>query len=277
MSLINDALKRASQVHKERPAAPQETARLQPAQHRPPVNVGAWLVGCVVTVLCLCGILFLWSGFRGSSTPNAQSSLQNPPPAQAPSSAAPPPSQTVLAQSSLPTQTPSQHPPTGSQQSPTPAQAVTQASAPNTSVSTPQPAVKPTPEIPAASIPAIGTPQSAVPLAVAPPITPANPPPPSSTVAASPTQASSPNAATTAKSTDKPKNDIKPTSTTVSPASFPELKLQGIYFRMSNPSVLINGHNLHVGDAISGVRVVKIERQSVTVEMAGQKKVLVLR
>jgi len=46
---------------------------------------------------------------------------------------------------------------------------------------------------------------------------------------------------------------------------------------MSNPSVLINGHNLHVGDAISGVRVVKIERQSVTVEMAGQKKVLVLR
>jgi hypothetical protein len=46
---------------------------------------------------------------------------------------------------------------------------------------------------------------------------------------------------------------------------------------MSNPSVLINGHNLHVGDIVSGARVVRIERESVTVEMSGQKKVIILR
>jgi hypothetical protein len=58
---------------------------------------------------------------------------------------------------------------------------------------------------------------------------------------------------------------------------FPELKLQGIYYRLSSPTVLINGQTLTAGDSIQGVRVVKIERESVTLEMAGQKKVLILR
>lgn len=57
---------------------------------------------------------------------------------------------------------------------------------------------------------------------------------------------------------------------------FPNLKLQGIYYRLNNPSVLINGRTLFVGDRIEGARVVKIERQSVTLEVNGQQKVLEL-
>jgi hypothetical protein len=58
---------------------------------------------------------------------------------------------------------------------------------------------------------------------------------------------------------------------------FPTLKLQGIYYRMSNPTVLINGQTLTVGDSIEGARIVKIERQGVVLEMGGQKKELTLR
>jgi hypothetical protein len=56
--------------------------------------------------------------------------------------------------------------------------------------------------------------------------------------------------------------------------SFPELKLQGIFFRLKNPSVLINGKTVTDGDNLDGVTVLKIERQSVLVEWNGETKVL---
>ncbi len=55
------------------------------------------------------------------------------------------------------------------------------------------------------------------------------------------------------------------------------LKLQGVYYRPSNPSALINGQSVFVGDTVDEARIVKIERQSVTVEFSGQTKVLSLR
>lgn len=56
--------------------------------------------------------------------------------------------------------------------------------------------------------------------------------------------------------------------------SFPDLKLQGIYFRRVRPSVLINGHNVYAGELVDGAKVIVIERQSVTVEWEGQRRVL---
>jgi len=66
------------------------------------------------------------------------------------------------------------------------------------------------------------------------------------------------------------------TRTLENPASFPKLKLQGIYFRRTNPSVLINGRTLFVGDRVDGARVVTVDRQTVTVEFSGQTNLLTL-
>ncbi len=52
------------------------------------------------------------------------------------------------------------------------------------------------------------------------------------------------------------------------------LKLQGIYYRRTNPSTMINGRSVFVGDEVGGARVVAIERTSVVVEVNGQKQVL---
>lgn len=61
------------------------------------------------------------------------------------------------------------------------------------------------------------------------------------------------------------------------PASFPNLKLQGIYYRIKRPSALINNRTVHVGDTIEGARVVSIQRLSVKLEMGGQTRDLSLR
>ena len=57
-------------------------------------------------------------------------------------------------------------------------------------------------------------------------------------------------------------------------ARFPELKLQSIVFRLRNPSVMIDGEMLGVGDTVRSARVVKIERHAVTMEWQGQTNVL---
>lgn len=61
------------------------------------------------------------------------------------------------------------------------------------------------------------------------------------------------------------------------PRPFPELKLQGIYYRLTDPSVMINGKALMIGDLIEEARVIKIERKEVTLELDGQQKVLRLQ
>lgn len=61
------------------------------------------------------------------------------------------------------------------------------------------------------------------------------------------------------------------------PRPFPELKLQGIYYRLNDPSVMINGKALELGDLIDGAKVVKIDRKEVTLEFEAQQKVLRLQ
>jgi hypothetical protein len=60
-------------------------------------------------------------------------------------------------------------------------------------------------------------------------------------------------------------------------ATFPSLNLQGILYHPSKPSALINGQTLYVDETIEGAHVVSIERQCVTVDFNGQRKVLALR
>ena len=58
--------------------------------------------------------------------------------------------------------------------------------------------------------------------------------------------------------------------------TFPMLKLQGVFFRPSSPSVLINSKTVSVGEKVAGAKVLRIERDSVTVEWNGETKVLTL-
>ncbi len=57
-------------------------------------------------------------------------------------------------------------------------------------------------------------------------------------------------------------------------AEFPLLKVQGIFYSKSNPSVIIDRQLLRKGDEISGAKVVDIQPQSVTLEFEGQRRTL---
>ncbi len=61
------------------------------------------------------------------------------------------------------------------------------------------------------------------------------------------------------------------------PQPMPELKLQAIVFRMKNPSALINGRHVEVGDDVSGARVAEIQRTTVIIEWQGQKTPLQMK
>ncbi len=73
---------------------------------------------------------------------------------------------------------------------------------------------------------------------------------------------------------------IVPVQTSPSPAVRPEpereFKLQGIFYRASQASALINGQTLFVGDEIGGARLVRIERRAVHLLQDGQTNVLTL-
>lgn len=79
--------------------------------------------------------------------------------------------------------------------------------------------------------------------------------------------------ATTAAATPNP---AAPPTATPAASGWPELKLQAIFFRSSNPSVRINRTTLHEGQEVAGVRIVKIQRDNVEVSFSGETKVLSL-
>ena len=68
-----------------------------------------------------------------------------------------------------------------------------------------------------------------------------------------------------------------PAAVSPTPPTFPALKLQGIYYRRTNPTAMINSQNVGIGEMVDGVQVVTIERMTVTVELEGHKKVLGLQ
>jgi hypothetical protein len=56
----------------------------------------------------------------------------------------------------------------------------------------------------------------------------------------------------------------------------PAFKLQGIFYRPANPSAVVNSKTVFVGDRIANAKVKAIDHQSVTLEVAGETKVLTL-
>lgn len=79
---------------------------------------------------------------------------------------------------------------------------------------------------------------------------------------------------------DNSATNSSPTTNAVvaaTPPAGPEpLKLQGIFYRLSNPTALINGKTVAVGDQVSGARVLRIEREAVTLERDGKTEKLTL-
>ncbi len=61
------------------------------------------------------------------------------------------------------------------------------------------------------------------------------------------------------------------------PAKFPPLRLQSIFYRPNNPSVMINGKLLCISDEIQGVFVADIQPSSVTLVLSGYTNILTLR
>jgi hypothetical protein len=62
----------------------------------------------------------------------------------------------------------------------------------------------------------------------------------------------------------------------VEPPPAPELKLQGIFFNPRNPSAVVNGRTVYVGDKVSGFNVLTITPQAVTMTSATETNVLSL-
>jgi hypothetical protein len=59
--------------------------------------------------------------------------------------------------------------------------------------------------------------------------------------------------------------------------TIPGYKLQGIFYRPSNPSAVINSKTVFLGDRIANAKVKAIDRQSVTLDLEGETKVLTLQ
>ena len=60
----------------------------------------------------------------------------------------------------------------------------------------------------------------------------------------------------------------------VIPTTFPELKLNGIFYQKTKPSAIINGKTVFIGDEINGVKVISIEPDTVTVQFYDETRIL---
>jgi len=69
-----------------------------------------------------------------------------------------------------------------------------------------------------------------------------------------------------------------PTATVANPpvAVNGPLKVQGIFYTAKNPAAVINSKMVHVGDQVGDAKVIAIDKDSVTLESDGRKKVLTL-
>jgi len=60
------------------------------------------------------------------------------------------------------------------------------------------------------------------------------------------------------------------------PAPATVYKLQGIYWRPSRPSAVVNSKTVYVGDRVENARVTAIDQESVTLTVNGESKVLLI-
>ena len=90
--------------------------------------------------------------------------------------------------------------------------------------------------------------------------------------------AATPEASVTTTSTSAPaaSAQAEPAQPVVAaaPAKFPELQLQAIHYRLKNPSVMLNGKTLRVGENIQGAKIIAIHRYGVELSWRSEKKFL---
>jgi hypothetical protein len=246
MSLINDALKRANEAQKNRPTAGPLGAPLQPADAPPRRSAGgggtnwsAVLIPVIVVVLLALSFWFIRGGLQNkpAEQPIVAVTAPRPQPAVLPVP-------TVTAAPVAPAPAPVAH------KEPEP---------PRTYVS--KTGIKVSTEVVTREIPEPVFTPTTVKIEV-----PAPAPVESPEMKPEPTVATIP-APTPQPVVAKPE-PVKPV--------FPELKLQGIFYRLTNPTALISSKNVHVGDMVQGVKVTAIERSSVTLEFKNERKTLTL-
>src|SRR5207244_2519199 len=66
-------------------------------------------------------------------------------------------------------------------------------------------------------------------------------------------------------------------STTTADPDKVTLRLQGIFYRPKKPSAVINSQTVFIGNTVGGGKVIAIDRESVTLQVDGETKVLTLR
>jgi hypothetical protein len=292
MSLINDALKRASQAQKQNAPERPKLAPLQPVENlRPGIDWSSYLLPALLAIVLMAAGAFLWSWASSRRQGNVPVEAVKAPPAvvkgaPAPETAtapveapvpkpAPPPPVTVVSKPAIkintniivrPSITVVKPVEIASAPAPdTAAPAAASAPSPATARTVEPPTVRPvTRAIPAsapAQIPAttaLTTTSEPQPAAVATPSAPARAE--TSIPAVPPQQAPAPPSISRPLVADPPKSE------------FPRFKIQGIIFRRVNPYVIVNGRSCYVGDTIEGARVAKIERLSVFLEFGGQTR-----
>jgi hypothetical protein len=274
MSLINDALKRANQTPPGRPPAPPRPPLpvLQPVgESQPGKSPLLFLAASAVFVVLLgLGGWLVWTGAFGKP--------KNAPAVPAATALDDPhPKTTTAAKSEIPAAP--KMPSAGGRLPATPTKSLASAALTKATAQAEVEAMEKKIFSHAEAKPA-----PPAPVATRPPgqdIPPAPPPPAVPTVVAAPAPVSPPPAKIeTAASAPPPVVAPAPAPAVAvvppppAPPPFPALKLRGIFYRRTNPTTLINGETLAEGDTVDDAKVVKIDRESVTVEWHGQRRVL---
>jgi hypothetical protein len=236
MSLINDALKRAST---QKPVAPAASGPvLQPVENSSeekstlPMVLGIVGVGAIL----IAGAFWLKSkGTSNGPEPLAQKPVEKP-------------KVTAVVESKPAFQNPIER-------ANATLQKVAERNSEETSVTVP--ATVPVSTQPAPLIPAT-TPAPAVsaPVVSTPAVAMVVPPPRASTPAAEPAP--------------------EPVKAQPVVQATPSFRLQAIYYRMHGPTVIINGKTLKIGDEVDGAKLIDIERTSAEIDVQGKRQKLTM-
>jgi cytoskeletal protein RodZ len=237
MSLINDALKRASQAQKQQPKSdePAGGPPMQPVETPPPGSSGLPFLLPIIVVVIFLGagwwLVQTWRGREKSQTTASETSAQKVAAQNSATPSAVPVPDTSKTRIQINTNIVSRPPPSSA------------------------PATKPTATVPTA-------PPEKRPAAIV------------AENKAPPTGTSTPTTVATTPPTPTPSTAAAPTP--AAPATFPALKLQAIFYRLRNATAIINGKTVATGESIDGARVTEIERLAVTLDWNGEKHTLKL-
>lgn len=285
MSLINDALKRAKQTQQRRAAlheslgSEQPVIDLQPADpagttRAPKTSKALIITPLVLALIGLAGVL-TWHRGRDVERVAARTSSANPAPVTARSNSKDAP-EVRPEPSSLAADR---------QENATPHEPANPAALPV--VTEAEPNARNDSELAATATPALAEPRepekvmevaSVSTTSITPePRTPEPEPPPAPSRDREIRPALKPAAAPPVAVVESQPPPVTPPS--VVPASdvpAPEFKIQGIFYRLKNPTALVNGRILAVGDTIDGYRVDRIERHTVRFTVPGRTNTVTL-